>query len=157
MFRIGQGCDFHRFSAGRDLILGGEKIPFSKGLDGHSDADVLTHAMADAVIGALAAGDIGTWFPPDDPKYKNAGSLQLLHFILTSDTAAGWKIVNLDSTVVCEVPHLQSYIQQMRLNITEALEISESVVSIKATTSERMGFTGRGEGIAAFAVVLLEQ
>lgn len=155
MIRIGQGCDFHRFIAQRPLILGGVHIPHTAGLEGHSDADVLLHAVTDAVLGALAAGDIGAWFPPNDPAYKNADSMQLLQNVMASDTGAGWTLGNLDATVICEAPKLRSHVDDMRRSIANAFGVDIHRVSVKATTSEGMGFTGRGEGIAALAVILL--
>lgn len=158
MIRIGQGCDFHRFDAGdRPLILGGVRIPNATGLTGHSDADVLLHAITDAVLGALAAGDIGQWFPPNDPAYKDANSAELLKIVLDSPVAASWCLANLDATVVCETPRLQAYIDCMRDCIANLFKVNSSCISVKATTSEGMGFTGRGEGIAAFAALLLRQ
>lgn len=157
MMRIGQGCDFHRFDDTRDrpLMLGGVRIPDAKGLKGHSDADVLLHAITDAVLGALAAGDIGQWFPPNDPNYKDADSAELLRTVLESSVATSWSLGNLDATVICETPRLQAYINRMRDCIASLFEVNSSCISVKATTSEGMGFTGRGEGIAAFAALLL--
>lgn len=155
MFRIGQGYDVHRYAKDRDLILGGIKIPFELGLSGHSDADVLTHAVMDALVGALALGDIGKFFPDTDPKYKNADSILLLREILDVVSAKGYKIVNIDTTVVAQKPKLRDYIDKIRENL--ALEIHTDIenVSVKATTEENLGFTGSMEGMKSYCVVLL--
>ncbi len=155
MIRIGQGLDVHAFSKGRRLVLGGVEIPFSEGLAGHSDADVLTHAIMDAVIGALALGDIGTWFPDSDSKYKDADSIGLLRRVICDDRVSGWRLVNLDSTIIAQRPRLSGYIPEMRMRIAEAMLADPDAVSIKATTSERLGFCGRGEGIVAMANLIL--
>ena len=155
MFRIGQGFDVHAFAEGRPLMLGGVKIPFKLGLLGHSDADVLVHAIMDAILGALALGDIGTWFPDNDKNYKNADSLQLLLKIMTDKRFAGWKVENLDSVIITESPKLMPFIPGMRQNIAKAIGTGVDSISVKATTTEKLGFCGRGEGIAASAIVLL--
>jgi 2-C-methyl-D-erythritol 2,4-cyclodiphosphate synthase len=157
MIRIGQGFDVHRLVADRPCIIGGAKIPFSLGLLGHSDADVLTHAVMDAVIGAFALGDIGTWFPDTDASYENADSIGLLKKILADNRLKEWRLVNLDSTVVAEKPKIAGYIPEMRRILANAFSTDESNVSIKATTTEGMGFCGRGEGIAAMAVLVFEK
>ncbi len=157
MIRTGQGFDVHRLAAGRPCIIGGVSIPCDKGLLGHSDADVLVHAIMDAVIGALALGDIGTWFPDTDSAYRNADSLELLSKILSEPRLKGWKLVNLDSTVVAEKPRIAKYTLEMRKNIAKIFSVDPDRISVKATTTEGMGFCGRGEGIAAIAVVLFEK
>ncbi|HOK04544.1 MAG TPA: 2-C-methyl-D-erythritol 2,4-cyclodiphosphate synthase [Victivallales bacterium] len=156
MLRIGNGFDVHPFSENRDLILGGVKIPFGKGLNGHSDADVLIHAIMDALLGALAAGDIGIHFPNNDPKYSNANSLKLLEMLHGLAIFANWRICNIDTIILAERPKLFPYFSEMRKNISSVLKISENCISVKATTTEKLGFVGREEGIAAMAVVLLE-
>lgn len=153
--RIGQGYDVHRLVSGRKLILGGVDIPYEKGLLGHSDADVLVHALMDALLGAAALGDIGGLFPDSDPAYEGANSLSLLRTVGEKIRAAGFSIENVDSTVLAQAPKLAPYITQMRENIASALGVSTACVSIKATTEEGLGFTGAREGIAAQAVVLL--
>ncbi len=155
--RIGTGYDVHRLTEGRKLILGGVEIPFEKGLLGHSDADVLIHAVMDALLGAAALKDIGTHFPDTDPAYLGISSLKLLRHVgkLLRDT--GYRVGNIDAVVMAERPKLKYYIPDMVGNMAEALEISPSRVSVKATTEEGLGFTGRGEGIAAQAVCLLEE
>ena len=155
--RIGNGIDVHCFEEGRKLILGGVEIPYKKGLLGHSDADVLTHAVMDALLGALALGDIGKWFPDDDQKYKDADSLLLLKEILNDDQLSDWKLVNLDCTIVAENPKLSSSIDAIRENLAEAFDSSVDTISVKATTTEKLGFCGRGEGIAAIATLLIEK
>ncbi|MDZ7271668.1 MAG: 2-C-methyl-D-erythritol 2,4-cyclodiphosphate synthase [candidate division KSB1 bacterium] len=153
--RVGQGYDVHRLVSGRPLILGGVEIPFPQGLLGHSDADVLCHAIADALLGAAAAGDIGRHFPNTDPQWKGVSSLLLLERVAKILADAGAVVVNVDATVVAERPMLAPYIEAMRHNIAVALGISQTAVSVKATTSEGLGLTGRGEGIAASAVALI--
>ena len=153
MYRIGEGYDVHKLVEGRDLILGGVKVPYEKGLLGHSDADVLLHAVMDAMLGACALGDIGKHFPDTDPKYKGANSLELLKEVRKICKA---NICNIDASIICEKPKLSPYIDEMRKNIADALSIDISRVSIKATTEEGLGFTGSGEGIAARAIVLIE-
>jgi 2-C-methyl-D-erythritol 2,4-cyclodiphosphate synthase len=155
LFRIGQGYDVHRLVPGRKLILGGVEIPFERGLLGHSDADVLTHAVMDALLGAAALGDIGRHFPPDDPAYEGASSLLLLGRVMELLRAAGWAVGNLDATVVCQEPKLAEHIPSMRRNLARYLGVPLSQVSVKATTEEGLGFTGRGEGIAATAVAAI--
>ncbi|MBQ6368798.1 MAG: 2-C-methyl-D-erythritol 2,4-cyclodiphosphate synthase [Parasporobacterium sp.] len=154
--RIGQGYDVHRLAEGRDLILGGVRIPYEKGLDGHSDADVLVHAIMDAMLGAAALGDIGLLFPDTDETYKGADSLVLLQAVNKRVREAGYEVVNIDATVIAQAPKLRPYIDEMRGNISHALGIAMDNVSIKATTEEKLGFTGRKEGIAAQAVLLIQ-
>ena len=154
--RIGHGYDVHRLGEGRALILGGVRIPFEKGLDGHSDADVLTHAVMDALLGAAAMGDIGKLFPDTDDRYLDADSIALLREVDRRLTEAGYRLGNLDVTVIAQRPKLAPYINQMRQNLTAALRTELQNVSVKATTEEHLGFTGSGEGIAAHAVCLLE-
>ena len=153
--RIGTGYDVHRLVEGRKLILGGVDIPYEKGLLGHSDADVLVHAIMDALLGAAALGDIGLHFPDSDPAYKGADSLSLAGHVSRILEDNGWIIENVDSTVIAQVPKLRPYIDQMRTNIARALRIDVTKVSVKATTEEHLGFTGRGEGISAQAAALL--
>ena len=155
MFRIGQGYDVHRYAKDRDLILGGIKIPFELGLSGHSDADVLTHAVMDALVGALALGDIGKFFPDTDPKYKNADSILLLREILDVVSAKGYKIVNIDATVVAQKPKLRDYIDKIRENLAQEIHTDIENISVKATTEENLGFTGSMEGMKSYCVVLL--
>ncbi len=154
--RIGHGYDVHRLVEGRSLILGGVRIPFEKGLDGHSDADVLTHAVMDAMLGAAAMGDIGKLFPDTDDRYLGADSIALLREVDRRLTEAGYRLGNLDVTVIAQRPKLAPYINQMRQNLAAALHTELQNVSVKATTEEHLGFTGSGEGIAAHAVCLLE-
>ena len=154
--RIGHGYDVHRLVEGRALILGGVHIPFEKGLDGHSDADVLTHAVMDALLGAAAMGDIGKLFPDTDDRYLGADSIALLREVDRRLTEAGYRLGNLDVTVIAQRPKLAPYINQMRQNLAAALRTELQNVSVKATTEEHLGFTGSGEGIAAHAVCLLE-
>lgn len=155
--RIGQGYDVHRLVAERPLILGGIEIPYEKGLLGHSDADVLLHAISDALLGAAALGDIGAHFPDSDPAYRGADSAELLCAVGALIHAAGYEIGNIDSTVVCQAPKLAPHIPAMRARIAEVLALPVGAVSVKASTEEHMGFTGRGEGIAAHAVCLLTE
>ena len=155
--RIGHGYDVHRLVEGRKLILGGVEIPFEKGLDGHSDADVLVHAVMDALLGAAALGDIGKLFPDSDERYLGADSIGLLKTVRTVLEEDGWKLSNLDATVIAQRPNLAPYIDTMRKRIADALETDAENVSVKATTEERLGFTGSGEGIAAHAVCLIER
>ena len=155
--RIGHGYDVHRLTEGRALILGGVEIPYEKGLLGHSDADVLTHAVMDALLGAAALGDIGRLFPDSDAEFEGISSIELLKHVTTHLTAAGFDIVNLDATVLAQAPKLAPHREQMRGNIAAALGLPVSRVSVKATTEEGLGFTGSGEGIAAHAVALLER
>ncbi len=156
-YRIGQGYDVHRLVPGRKLILGGVDIPWETGLLGHSDADVLLHAIMDALLGAGTLGDIGQLFPDSDPRYAGADSLALLKEVGSLVRAEGWEIVNIDSTIVAQRPKLSGHIPEMRRNAAEALGLEISRVGIKATTEERLGFTGREEGIAAQAVALLRR
>ena len=154
--RIGQGYDVHRLTEGRKLIIGGVEIPYKKGLDGHSDADVLLHAIMDALLGAAALGDIGLLFPDTDEQFSGADSLKLLQKVKDVLDEKGYSICNIDSTVIAQEPKLRPYIDFMRQNIAEALKIDVSQVSVKATTEEHLGFTGRKEGIAAQAIVLID-
>ncbi len=155
--RIGHGYDVHRLTEGRALILGGVEIPYDKGLLGHSDADVLTHAVMDALLGAAALGDIGKLFPDSDAAYKGISSIELLKRVKERLAEAGFETVNLDATILAQAPKLAPYRDEMRGNIACALGIPVSRVSVKATTEEGLGFTGSGEGIAAHAIALLEQ
>lgn len=154
--RIGHGYDVHRLVEGRSLVLGGVRIPFEKGLDGHSDADVLTHAVMDALLGAAAMGDIGKLFPDTDDRYLGADSIALLREVNRRLTEASYRLGNLDVTVIAQRPKLAPYINQMRQTLAAALRTELQNVSVKATTEEHLGFTGSGEGIAAHAVCLLE-
>ena len=154
-FRIGEGYDIHRLVEGRPLILGGVEIPFEKGLLGHSDADALLHAITDALLGALAAGDIGGHFPDTDPKFKNANSRDLLKETKKIIENQGFEIGNIDSTIICEKPKLKNFILPMRQNIADDLQIPLDSVSVKAKTNETLGYLGRSEGISTHAVVLL--
>jgi 2-C-methyl-D-erythritol 2,4-cyclodiphosphate synthase len=153
--RIGNGFDVHALVAGRKLILGGVTIPWDRGLEGHSDADVLLHAVCDAILGALARGDLGAHFPDTDAKWKGADSRMLLRHVASLTSGAGWKIGNLDATVIAQAPKLAPHVAAMRANLAADLGCALDDVSVKATTTEHLGFTGRGEGIAAFATVLL--
>ena len=153
--RIGHGYDVHKLVEGRDLILGGVKIPFEKGLLGHSDADVLVHAVMDALLGAAALGDIGKHFPDTDERYRGADSLKLLAAVGEILKEHGYSVGNIDSTIVAQRPKLAEYLPQMEENMARVLEISPSQISVKATTEEKLGFTGSGEGIAAQAICLL--
>ena len=155
--RIGHGYDVHRLVEGRRLILGGVEIPYEKGLLGHSDADVLTHAVMDAVLGAAALGDIGQHFPDSDPAYAGADSLKLAAAVNGLIRAQGWRIGNLDATILCQKPKLAPHIPAMRANLAAAFGLEAGQVSVKATTEEHLGFTGEGLGIAAHAVALLER
>ncbi len=156
-YRIGHGYDVHRLVPGRALILGGVNVPYEKGLLGHSDADVLVHAVMDALLGALALGDIGYHFPDTDPTYEGASSMVLLSRVAEMMQARGYHVGNIDATVLAERPKLRPYIATMQENVAEALGCSTEQVNIKATTEEKLGFTGAGEGIAAHAVCLLEK
>lgn len=155
--RVGQGYDVHRLAEGRKLIIGGVDIPYEKGLEGHSDADVLVHAVMDALLGAAALGDIGLLFPDTDAQYAGADSLQLLARVKNVLEEKGFAIGNIDSTVIAQEPKLRPFIDSMRQNIAHALQIDPSRVSVKATTEENLGFTGRKEGIAAQAIVFLNE
>jgi|UniRef100_A0A7C3WMR2 2-C-methyl-D-erythritol 2,4-cyclodiphosphate synthase len=155
--RVGLGYDAHRLVRGRPLILGGVEIPYHLGLSGHSDADVLSHALADALLGAVGSGDLGTHFPDTDPAFKGISSLVLLERIMTLVREKGWRPVNVDATVVAQAPRLAPHVAQMIGKLAPILGLSPDAVNIKATTTEKMGFTGREEGIAAYAVVLVEK
>lgn len=155
--RIGHGYDVHRLKAGRKLILGGVDVPFELGLDGHSDADVLLHAIMDALLGAAAMGDIGKLFPDTDDRYLGASSMKLLEAVGARLRERGYRVGNIDATLLAQQPKVSPYTQQMVQNIAAALGIDESRVSVKATTEEHLGFTGSGEGMAAHAVCLLEE
>lgn len=155
--RVGMGVDAHAFEEGRRLVLGGEEVAFSRGLAGHSDADVLVHALMDALLGACGLGDIGELFPDSDPAYRNISSLELLRRISGIIHDRGFNVVNADLTVVCEEPRIGPYKHNIKNNIAGILEIDADLVSIKGTTTEKMGFTGRGEGIMAFAIVLVDE
>jgi 2-C-methyl-D-erythritol 2,4-cyclodiphosphate synthase len=157
MFRIGHGYDVHRLKPERKLILGGVVIPHPTGLEGHSDADVVAHALMDAILGALALGDIGQWFPPEDDKYKNADSLKLLSIILKDEKCSAYKLGNCDITIIAQHPRLSPYIPQMREKLAKVFKCKLSQVSIKATTTEGLGFCGSQQGIVANAVVLMEK
>ncbi len=156
MLRIGQGYDVHRLAEGRKLIIGGVEIGYEKGLLGHSDADVLLHAISDSLLGAAALGDIGVLFPDSDPAFEGADSLELLKKVNAHLNENGFRVVNIDSTVIAQEPKLRAYIPAMVSNIASACEISESCVSVKATTEEKLGFTGEGLGMAAQAIALIE-
>ncbi len=156
MVRIGNGYDVHQLVEGRDLILGGVKIDHPKGLLGHSDADVLTHAIMDALLGALALGNIGDHFPDTDPAYKNANSLMLLKHVWALIQTKGWELCNIDSVIAAQKPKLKPFIPQMRETLASVLGVDVSAISVKATTTEHLGFEGREEGISSHAVVLLK-
>jgi len=156
MMRIGHGYDVHRLAENRRLIIGGVTIPYERGLLGHSDADVLLHAISDALLGAAALGDIGHLFPDNDPAYKDADSLLLLRKVGARLYTAGYSITNIDATVIAQAPKLAPYIKEMRRKIAYALGIDTDAVSVKATTEEGLGFSGSGEGIAAHAVCIIE-
>lgn len=157
MFRIGQGFDVHKLVEGRDLWICGLKIPHRLGLLGHSDADVAIHALCDALLGALALGDIGKLFPDSDPAYKGIDSKILLRHVCDAISDKGWKIGNVDITIMAEQPKFRPHIDNMRKCLSEVMSVADDAISIKATTTERLGFTGREEGIAALAVALLEK
>ncbi len=154
--RVGHGYDVHAFSEGRRLFIGGVEIPYEKGLLGHSDADVLLHAVCDALLGAAALGDIGRHFSDTDERFKDISSIRLLENVTTLVTARGYRVVNVDCTVIAERPRLSPYIEEMKRNIAEALRIIPDAVNVKATTEEGLGFTGQRLGIAAHAVCLIE-
>ena len=156
MIRIGHGFDVHQLTAGRQCVIGGVDIPHDKGLDGHSDADVLLHAICDALLGAAALGDIGKHFPNTDARYKNIDSRELLRHVAALLNAKRFTIVNIDATVIAEAPKLAPHIAQMCANIANDCNILQDAVNVKATTTEKLGFTGRGEGIAAEAVCLIQ-
>ena len=155
--RIGHGYDVHRLVEGRDLILGGMRIAYEKGLDGHSDADVLVHAVMDALLGAAGLGDIGKLFPDNDPQYKGISSMKLLKVVRQRIEEKGYRVSNIDVTMIAQQPKLRPYISQMEMNIAVMLGIDGDRVNIKATTEERLGFTGDGSGMACHAVCLLEE
>ncbi|MBP3305185.1 MAG: 2-C-methyl-D-erythritol 2,4-cyclodiphosphate synthase [Oscillospiraceae bacterium] len=155
--RIGHGYDVHRLVPGRDLILGGIKIPYELGLDGHSDADVLLHAVSDALLGAAGLGDIGRHFPDTDPQYRGADSLKLLEIVGQKVAAAGYRVGNIDVTMIAQKPKLKDYIGAMERNIAAALKTDAGRINVKATTEEHLGFTGTCEGMACHAVCLLEE
>jgi len=157
MIRIGQGFDVHAFAEDRKLILGGIEIPHTKGLLGHSEADVLLHTIADAALGAIAAGDIGKHFPDTDPEFKDADSAKLLQHVYALVKQQGYELGNLDATVIAQAPKLRPYIDTMRARIAELLEADIEQINVKATTTEWLGFTGREEGIACQAVILLKR
>ena len=153
--RIGQGFDAHALVSGRKLVIGGVTIPHDRGLDGHSDADVLLHAICDALIGAAALGDIGRHFPDTDPQYKGVDSRRILRDTAALLTSHGWRVVNLDATIIAQAPRMAPHIPAMVANIAEDLGVAQGDVSVKAKTTEKLGFTGRGEGIAAEAIALI--
>ena len=157
MYRIGNGYDVHKIVEGRKMILGGVEIPYEKGLLGHSDADVLIHAIMDAMLGALALGDIGHHFPDTDNQYKGISSLKLLGHVSALIKSKGYSVVNIDAIVVMERPKIKPYVEQMRKNLSEIMEISVDDISIKATTEEKLGFTGDGTGAKSYAVALLKK
>ncbi len=157
MLRIGHGFDVHAFAEGRRLVLGGVDVPCERGLAGHSDADVVAHALMDAVLGALRAGDIGRLFPDTDPAYEGADSLDLMRHVADLARSRGWRIVDVDCTIAAQAPKLAPYRDEMRANMAAALDVPVDAVGVKATTTERLGFVGREEGIAAWAVALLER
>lgn len=156
MIKVGQGFDVHQLVNGRKCIIGGVDIPFSKGLDGHSDADVLLHAISDAILGAAALGDIGKHFPNTDPLIKDINSREILKKVISLLQQKKYSIVNIDATVICELPKLSPYIDQIKKNIASDCNIDIDRINVKATTTETLGFTGRGEGIAAQAICLIE-
>jgi 2-C-methyl-D-erythritol 2,4-cyclodiphosphate synthase len=155
--RIGHGFDVHQLVTNRKCIIGGVDIPFEKGLDGHSDADVLLHAICDALLGAAALGDIGKHFPPTDMRFKSIDSRQLLRHVIALIKSLGYVVSNIDSTVICELPKLSPYTERMRAHIAEDCQVTIEAVNVKATTTEKLGFTGRGEGVAAEAVCLIRK
>lgn len=155
--RVGIGHDLHPLVAGRPLILGGVHVPHARGLEGHSDADVLSHAVADALIGAAGAGDLGQWFPESDPRYRGADSLRLLQEVVSALAARGWRVGNVDASVVAQRPRLGPYLEQMRANLAGALQLDPNWVNVKATSPEYVGALGREDAIAAFATALIER
>lgn len=155
MIRIGHGYDVHRLTEGRKLILGGVEIPYALGLDGHSDADVLVHAIMDALLGAAALGDIGGLFPDTDPKYKGADSMKLFKYVVEVLGQKGYTIGNIDATLIAQRPKIKPYIEQMRSNIAAVCGVDTDFINVKATTEEKLGFTGSGEGMAAHAVCII--
>lgn len=156
-YRVGHGYDVHRLVEGRSLILGGVNIPYSLGLDGHSDADVLIHAIMDALLGAAAMGDIGRHFPDSSEEFRGISSVKLLSKVYEKLKSAGFEIVNVDSTLVLQKPKIAPYIEEMKSIISKTLNLDESRINIKATTEEHLGFTGRGEGVSAHAVVMIKK
>ncbi|MEX0891452.1 MAG: 2-C-methyl-D-erythritol 2,4-cyclodiphosphate synthase [Gemmatimonadota bacterium] len=154
--RVGTGYDSHRFSAGRRLVLGGVVIPHERGLEGHSDADAVAHAVTDAILGAAALGDIGTHFPPGDPRWRDADSIELLRDAVQLLEERNYQVVNVDVTVICEAPRIGPHVAAMRARLAEAMGIGPQHVSVKGTSNEGMGWIGRGEGIAAMAVALID-
>jgi len=154
--RVGSGFDMHRLAVGRRLVLGGVELPWDMGLSGHSDADVICHALIDAILGAAALGDIGDLFPDTDPRFRDARSIDLLRQARERCWAAGWRIANADVTLLAQAPRLAPYREQVRTNLADALGLAAGAVSVKATTTDHLGVVGRGEGLAAQAVVLLE-
>ena len=157
MFRVGNGFDVHQLVEGRDLIIGGIKIPHNKGLLGHSDADVLLHAITDAVLGALALGDIGQWFPDNKAEHKDADSVELLRQVLDSKYVKEWQLVNLDCTIIAQEPKMAAFIPSMRQKLAKLFNSTINDISVKATTFEKMGALGRAEGIAAQATLMLQK
>lgn len=157
MIRVGHGYDVHRLVTERKLVLGGVEIPYEFGLLGHSDADVLTHAVMDALLGAAALGDIGKHFPDTDPTYKGADSLKLLDHVMELLVEKGWNVGNVDATIVAQRPKLAPYLQTMKENLAQRMKVDPEQVNVKATTEEKLGFTGSGEGMAVHAVALLER
>lgn len=155
--RIGYGMDVHQLALGRKLIIGGVEIPYERGLDGHSDADVLCHAVADSLLGASRIGDIGKLFPPDDPTFKDADSIKLLSQVAQKVVQAGYYVLDIDCVIAAQAPKLSPYRDEMRRRMAEAIGISEDNIGVKATTTEHLGFEGRGEGISASAVCLLSR
>ncbi len=156
-YRIGQGFDAHRFIKGKPLILGGIKIPYELGLDGHSDADVLTHSIIDSLLGALSLGNIGTWFPDSDINFKNADSIELLKTVISNENFKTWKIVNIDSTIIAQKPKLSHFLKDITMRLAKVLSIPPNCISIKPKTTEGMGFCGREEGIAVLVNTLIEE
>lgn len=157
MLRIGHGYDVHAFADNRRCIIGGVDIPYEKGLLGHSDADVLLHAISDSLLGAAAMGDIGKHFPDTDPEFEGADSIVLLKYVVKLISEKGYKVNNIDATVIAQAPKMAPHIEQMRRNIADALQVDVDCVNVKATTEEKLGFTGRKEGISAHCVCLLEK
>src|SRR5258705_3512024 len=154
--RIGQGFDVHAFVAGRKLMIGGVDIPYDKGLEGHSDADVLLHAICDALLGAAGLGDIGRHFPDTDPRYRGIDSRKLLRFVVSLIKKTNLKVVNIDATIIAQAPRMAPHVPRMIANIAEDLGVAAAAINVKATTTEHLGFAGRGEGIAAQAIALIE-
>jgi 2-C-methyl-D-erythritol 2,4-cyclodiphosphate synthase len=155
--RVGIGYDVHAFVTGRPLVLGGVHIPHEQGLDGHSDADAVIHAIVDALLGAAALGDIGQHFPSSDPRWQDVPSVQFLHYARELLAEHGWRVGNVDVTIIAERPKMAEHLPAMKAILAEALEVAPDAISVKATTTDRLGFTGRGEGIAAMAVALIER